>query len=539
MYPLMPVVVGLAIVTSMRSAHAQSGAAAAPERAQCVASYSDTAYRPTSRPLVDTPEDVRILWQGPHHMGVGKGSSSSTVGKGLELEKPEESFYGGCSSPIAAHGLIFVHYARPSGEAIDLEKVDPRRLARREKEPPLFHKIRADDITVALDAVTGKVVWTAREEQTTANLGGGKRDHWTTSPVYLDGKVIVVNQLGGMFAYDSRTGKKLWQRAAADHAVQRVNEAVAAGRNVSDIGLSQSSLTAADGVIIEPIGRGLRGVDPTNGKTLWSRSPEKGGAWTLMHQKTTPAVWRHSGREYALINSGPALHLLDPKTGEQIWEQKTGGAQRTPVIVGDYVVWPVRTSKHANEDQKPGVWGAFKLSLTGAEIAWELPDERGYLALYTDAGDRAAERNIIPGDGEVVLGLWGGKAGPLDRDPAGLLIKVDTGKIIASIPTESYMRIGDGLNKWTGVQGYFIGPDLFVDHLDVAHADRFMVMRLNRIDRAAGKIIPLGAIPARREMSYLGAYEVPIEIPVVNGRAYYRTLLGIACFEFGKSKEGE
>ncbi len=268
-------------------------------------------------------------------MGVGKGSSSSLVGKGLELEKPDESFYGGCSSPIVAHGLIFVHYARPSGENIDLSKVDPRLRARRDKEPPLFHKIRADDITIALDAATGNIVWTAHEKQTTANLGGGKRDHWTTSPVYIDGKVIVVNQLGAMFAYEAKTGKKLWERAAPDDAVKLVNEAVAEGRFVLDVGLSQGSLTAAEGVVIEPVGRGLRGVDPANGKTLWSRSPEKNGAWTLIHLKTTPALWRHEEREYLLVNAGPTLHLLDPKTGEEMWAKKTGGAQRTPVIGGN------------------------------------------------------------------------------------------------------------------------------------------------------------------------------------------------------------
>jgi hypothetical protein len=58
---------------------------------------------------------------------------------------------------------------------------------------------------------------------------------------------------------------------------------------------------------------------------------------------------------------------------------------------------------------------------------------------------------------------------------------------------------------------------------------------LNRIDREAGKIVPLGPIPARKEIHYLGAYEVPHEVPVVDGRAYYRTLKGIACFDYGRA----
>jgi hypothetical protein len=62
--------------------------------------------------------------------------------------------------------------------------------------------IDADDLTVAHDLKTGKLVWKAVEKANGLNRYSGKRVQFHGTPVYFTGRV---------YCYDAKTGSKLWE----------------------------------------------------------------------------------------------------------------------------------------------------------------------------------------------------------------------------------------------------------------------------------------------------------------------------------------
>ncbi|MEM7393773.1 MAG: alkaline phosphatase D family protein, partial [Verrucomicrobiota bacterium] len=71
--------------------------------------------------LMTAPDNVKLLWNGPEHLGVAEAGTNSPLLKqhreaAEQGDVPYESlFYGGASSPIAADRKIYVAFYQPSG----------------------------------------------------------------------------------------------------------------------------------------------------------------------------------------------------------------------------------------------------------------------------------------------------------------------------------------------------------------------------------------------------------------------------------------
>ena len=494
-------------------------------------------YAPTRRAVVDDANEVKVIWDGPEHMGCGKGLSSSLFAMTVKaMEDKSIAFYGGASSLVAADGRVFCYYARPSGPMVrNPDKTSPSQLV---------NHILADDILVALDAVTGKVVWKAIEKQTNINIGGGKRFHWTNSPAIADGRIVFQNVLGRYFCYELATGKKLWDTPASEEVQRRVELAVKEGRKVSregrdGVGMRQQSPVIADGVIFDRSGHA--GYSLTDGRELWAVDPETDNKryWATRNSyRASPAVWKHEGKEYVLINTGyqHTLVLLDPQTGDIVWTVKHGGSSHTPNLQEDYLVWPVRPSKttftdHKNRELVHGVWGCYRLTLDGPEIIWELPDDPAHWAIRP-GGDRSSDRVVTYGDGVVWLNLYGVKdrGTGTDRGPNGYLLDLKTGRKIAQVPREAF----EGTGTYPGEFGNFIDRQHYVDLLDTSHTANTTTqkIRLFKVDYEKGQITFLGRCEAGGQFVAIGGYEVGMDPPMLDGRLYFRSNKGVACLDF-------
>jgi hypothetical protein len=99
--------------------------AAATEAGEPLAKYAypqyqgpDGNFRPpfADVPLTDNPNDVRMRWNGPYNMGIGKTGSQhlhynyDNTARGAGLGGREDLIHGGANSVIAAEGKIFVSY---------------------------------------------------------------------------------------------------------------------------------------------------------------------------------------------------------------------------------------------------------------------------------------------------------------------------------------------------------------------------------------------------------------------------------------------
>ncbi len=78
---------------------------------------------------------------------------------------------------------------------------------------------------------------------------------------------------------------------------------------------------------------------------------------------SSPAYWRKDGKTYLVCNIRNKVSCVDPKTGDILWSVR-GGGDATPAIVGDYMA--VATNR------KDASIIAYKLSKTKAEKLWSI-----------------------------------------------------------------------------------------------------------------------------------------------------------------------
>lgn len=181
---------------------------------------------------------------------------------------------------------------------------------------------------VLADQPEGPQAWPEYRLTTTNNAvfdnGGSARpdSHFETSDQVRATPVIVGNHLyignhetGGLFAFDLRTGKTLWDNDNPHwrHAPNWVHSDMiyADGRLYAGYGnrMFQSAEVRGTGE------NGVMAVDPETGKTLWNFH-------TRGEVMPTPAYWHGS---ILIATGGGHLHSVDAATGKQQWQLKLPG----------------------------------------------------------------------------------------------------------------------------------------------------------------------------------------------------------------------
>jgi len=165
---------------------------------------------------------------------------------------------------------------------------------------------------VALDATTGKPVWTQ-------SLSGPVR----SAPTVADGRVYVITIDNQLTVLDANTGEKQWNHSAITEAA----------------GLLGGGSVAVEGsTAIVPYSSGeVFAMRVENGRVVWSDNltaiRRVDAMSSLAHIRGSPVIDR--GIVYAISHSG-RLVAIDQRSGARIWERNIGGVD-TPWVAGEFI----------------------------------------------------------------------------------------------------------------------------------------------------------------------------------------------------------
>jgi outer membrane protein assembly factor BamB len=467
-----------------------------------------------NQPLITAPPQARVAWEWKQHLGLQKTNKAR-----------EGEFYGGTACVIVGEGKVFTSYIRPRGEVLNEKRTN--RYYPLEKQPQSLRQIDADDVTVALDANTGKLLWQAEEKGAGMNFLFGKRGHYGVTPAYGDGRVFTWGALGIIYAYDAKTGKKLWEaRAPAFFAKASAakKKALEEKTILDTYGAAplfedrKTGLVVSDGTLVAPDGfGGLIGFDAATGQTRWQLP-------AVIAHGATPAIWRHGGKSYLLCPFGAKnegkVTLLSPADGKVLWtHQHAGPAHTSLVIGGDKVFFNTRGNMLMGQ-QGPqgdpragsGLLACYQLTLTGPRELWKFADTEDNR--HAIRGDRGMSRRIAIRDGVGYL-LLGDKRKLVTVD-------LETGKILHRDPAEL---------PGTACSPVLAENRLFLP-LDLAHSWDAVQIAIYSLE-PAGKFTRLGeiAVASHLKIEVVTDYEVANEMAYWKGRFFTKTRAGLACID--------
>jgi alcohol dehydrogenase (cytochrome c) len=189
-------------------------------------------YKPVTAERLLAPEDSDVLMIRRTYDGWGYSPLKSITTSNVAKLQPVWSLATGAVSgheaaPLVNNGVMFV--ATPGNQVLAIDAKTGTLLWRYRNPPPpdviLLHPTsrgvalygdkvffaRAEAVLVALDAKTGKEVWSATVEDNRTGY------YISLAPLVADGKVIVgasggeLGVRGFLAAYDPETGKQLWK----------------------------------------------------------------------------------------------------------------------------------------------------------------------------------------------------------------------------------------------------------------------------------------------------------------------------------------
>lgn len=189
-----------------------------------------------------------------------------------------------------------------------------------------LYRTAQEEITVALDAGTGKALWEHRE---TPKLWPDMTDAFglgpNSTPLLMGNRLVTVSIAGMARGLDSETGKPLWQVDLEKRFGRR--------KRVEEYGYSGNPLPY-DGKAIALVGGHQHAVvafDPRDGSVAWASEP--GGV-----SYAQPTITRLAGRDQYVYFSPQGVRALDPATGETLWRapiEFNNGNHLTPVVPCD------------------------------------------------------------------------------------------------------------------------------------------------------------------------------------------------------------
>lgn len=497
--------------------------------------FSTFAAVAVSAPLVDDLAAAKVLWTSEcRDLGRAKGGSSA-------YRKPEQftaenfakmgSHPGSWAGPIVAEGKVFCASWRPAGAWVDVKGAKVR--------------LDAEDVVVAIDALTGKTAWLAAEPGGILR-GGGKRQGFQVAPTCAKGVVYSLGSTARLFAYDAQTGRKRWEseahpaRAAQRQAREQKLAALAAGTwPAYDLNPNWlASLVVAQDVLIVPDqAGGLVGVDTATGAKRWALSG-------VISRYATPSVWSNGGREHILCANGQGeLRLIDPVAGTELWKLDGLGPNWPTLAPGRTHVLVNVTAGSGKTDagRKPGRLGAVRLSASGAEKAWQAGDGIEHqIPVWMDSGARW--RVLYRGGRFLATNSWqgagmkevaeedGGDKAPAAPASAGapggacLLIDEASGRTIATLPpAASWNEQLGGLVYWCG--------DRVLSRADSFHGPKHGGRHPWIAWTLAGDRI--ARVPGAMDLSeFTNGYEVPMDAPLAGGLMFERTEAGtVVCYD--------
>jgi outer membrane protein assembly factor BamB len=209
----------------------------------------------------------------------------------------------GYSSPTVAEGRLFLH-----------AKV----------------KDKHEEEVLALDAVTGKLLWKVSYEHKPfeSNVGNGPR----AAPVIARGRVYAYGITGILTCLDAETGKQFWQ----------LNPLEQNSASIMMFGASAGPLVEGNRIFLPVGGRdsALVALDTESGATIWKslNDPPTSVTPTLF----LPKVEGRGIVRQLIYTSTRGLIGVDPKDGHALWQFPLAdlaiGTLPPPIVFGDTIL---------------------------------------------------------------------------------------------------------------------------------------------------------------------------------------------------------
>ena len=208
---------------------------------------------------------------------------------------------------------------------------------------------KGDDVVRAIDAATGKDVWTYAYADGTGEDYGFTR----STPLIEGGKVYVISMMGKVLCLDEKDGKVVWEKSL-----------------IADLGgrkaqwhMSMSAIIDGDKLIVVPGAKdgAVAALNKDTGELIW-----KGGGSDIPGY-STPVVLTPEGKKLYVVFLGTSLVGVDAEDGKLLWslewKTKYDVNAATPVVIGDAGVFI--TSGYGRG------CALLKVSARGVEKIWE------------------------------------------------------------------------------------------------------------------------------------------------------------------------
>jgi outer membrane protein assembly factor BamB len=191
----------------------------------------------------------------------------------------------------------------------------------------LFHRLGGKEVVEALDAATGRNIWTF-EYPTQYRDDFGFDEGPRAAPTVAGGRIYTFGAEGALHCLDFATGKKLWSLDTHKQFDVAKGFFGAAGAPLVDSGRVLMNIGGA--------AAGLAAFDAATGKTLWTVPNQEAS-----YSSPTVAVIR--GSPHALFFTRGGLVDVDPASGRVRYElpwharMKASVNAATPIVVDDFV----------------------------------------------------------------------------------------------------------------------------------------------------------------------------------------------------------
>ena len=211
----------------------------------------------------------------------------------------------------------------------------------------------ADDVAVAMDAVTGRTRWDARyaapfTESCSEQLGPAPR----SAPLIAGDRLVTVSAGGLMNSFDRHTGARQWRRDLLEGSADALR---ACGYSSSPLAYKNTIITTAGGP-----GRGVLALDAATGAIVWHAQDFQNGY-------SSPILIDLDGRPELIVFTYGEIAGLDPETGALEWSRAHAADQgvnvATPIWGDDHMLF---VSSAYNGGSR-----VLKLARTGAGVTVE------------------------------------------------------------------------------------------------------------------------------------------------------------------------
>ena len=353
-------------------------------------------------------------WLGPNRDGKTTGFKAPATWPKELVQKWKVTLGPGDASPALVSGKLYV-FVRDEGA----------------------------EITVCLDADTGKELWRDKYDALPAQEPMGKHPGPRSSPAVAAGKVVTYGVRGTLSCLDAATGKVLWRRDDSAGAWPRF--------------FTASSPLVLDGVCIAQIGGEEKGAtiacDLATGEPKWKWADD-GSAYS------SPVVVTVGGAKIIAALSAKRLVGRGVADGKLLWDAPFAPPNRaynasTPIVDGQTVIWAGsgRGTKAAKVEKTGDQLGLKEL--------WSNPDNAvqfntpvlkgGQLYGLSQAG------TLFCLDAQSGKTLWAAPVGGRDFGSV-----VDAGQVLLVLTTQGELMVVEPSDKeFKKLAGYKVGADTY------------------------------------------------------------------------------